>query len=106
MRRSRPDKLRVTRIGREPVVLWERDEETDLPRFTLFMQGWRFKGPDRALMELGTGGGVGTISATVIRNDDDEPLVPSDPEPDIEHGFVELGGYTLTELREMALGYR
>lgn len=98
----------ITRVGAEPVVVWERDPEDDLPLAAVMMPGWRFEGPGGAYVEFGAGAWF-SFTITVL---DDVPLVPSDPEPDIEHGAIWLvgrspeSGWTLAELRAVAQANR
>lgn len=98
----------IARVGTEPVVLWGRDEENDLPRWTIILGGWRFVGPHGGYWFIGTPDETGSVSATVTHGEDGKPLVPSDPEPDLEHGAIRFcvgfgfDGYTIADLREIA----
>lgn len=96
----------IVRVGTEPTVFWSRDEDNDLPRFTVLLRDWLFRLPDGSFFAAGTAGNVGFITATVTYGEDDEPLVPSDEPPDIEHGFVLIAGWTIEELRTIALAHQ
>jgi hypothetical protein len=81
-------KWEVVRVGAEPVVLWGEDEDGS-PRWSVAAPGWRFERTE--VLELHEGA---LISATPTIDVEDF---------DLEHGELFIAGFTLADLREIAV---
>lgn len=90
---------KVLRVGKDPVVTW--GEEEGRPRFHIFAPGWVVEFDRRRVVELGEGA---WIAATVVKYDDE--FAAAGEEPDVEHGFVLIGGLTIADMREIRASRR